>query len=165
MRFQIGWIERREVMEIKQSRMLCLLIGLYTLISCRLYQNRNREEQQSSSSDRMYMMQRQQQQQWNYDSLSRYSLFWSDSSFRFHPDSGLIGEQGQLVMLESNVNTGIKNGLSSQISESSVQTELKSSTEKRSTWAIPNLWLITLIGATILLLGWKFGKFFKTFLP
>ncbi len=141
-----------------------IMASIYVLSSCKLYQSKNREEQQSSSSDRMYIMQRQQQQQWNYDSLSRYWLFWSDSSFRFHPDSGLTGQHGKLVMLESKINTHIKNGLSSHSSNRSVQTELKSSKDKRRSWAIPNLWLITLVGATVLLLGWKFRKFFKTFL-
>ena len=144
---------------------MLLVVVCSCLGSCKLYQSRDKESQWSKSDMLLHQKLVDLQYSLQHDSQSRYWLFWSDSSFRFHPETGLVGQQGQLVMLESKVNTGVKNGLSSMSSDRSTQTELKSSTDKRSTWAIPNLWLITLIGTTGLLLGWIFRKFFKTFLP
>ncbi|MEI2274326.1 hypothetical protein OHD16_19415 [Sphingobacterium sp. ML3W] len=145
----------------------CLLfvIACSYLGSCRLYQSRDKESWLSKSDMAQHHKQIELQYGVQHDSQSRYWLFWSDSNFRFHPDSGLIGQHGQLVMLESKVNTGVKNELSSQSSDRRFQTELKSSIDKRRSRAIPNLWLITLLGAIVLLFGWKFRKFFKTFLP
>lgn len=164
MHFQTGWTERREVMEIKQGRMLCLLIGLIVLVSCRLYQNKNREQKQSSSSDRVYMIQRRQQQQWNRDSLSRYWYFWTDSNFRFHPDSGLTGQRGRLFMQESKSNMMASKSLSTNVNELSAEKVQKSTADKRRSLSAPDLWFIGLI-VILLSMGWKFRKFFKTFLP
>jgi len=144
---------------------LLLVIACSCLGSCKLYQSREKESQWSKSDMLQHQKQVDLQYRLQHDSQSRYWLFWSDSSFRFHPDSGLTGQRGRLFMQEFKVNTGVKNELSSKSSDRSMQTTLKLSTDKRSTWAIPNLWLITLIGTTILLLGWKFREFFKTFLP
>ncbi|MGE8429476.1 MAG: hypothetical protein ACN6O7_16460, partial [Sphingobacterium sp.] len=87
----------------------------------------------------------------------------TDSNFRFHPDSGLIGQRGQLAMLESKVNTSAKNKLSTNSSDSFLQTQHKFSTEKRSAWAVPDLWLIGSVFLAVAI-AWKFRKFFKTFL-
>ncbi|WP_146190976.1 MULTISPECIES: hypothetical protein [Sphingobacterium] len=152
-------------MEIKRIKILCVSIGLLILISCKLYEHKKRDKREEVEIDWQHTELRQRLYTFRQDTLSRRWYFWTDSSYRFHPDSGFIGQQGKLVMLESKVTTRLKSGLSSQASERNVQTELRSSRDKRSTWTIPNLWLITFIGATVLLLGWRFRKFFKTFLP
>lgn len=82
--------------KIMNYRLIYIII-LMCLSSCKLYQQKDKAELQSSRSgwqwnefaQRWYILQR--------DSLSRSWYFWSDSSFRFHPDSGLAAEAGGTV--------------------------------------------------------------------
>jgi len=97
------------------------------------------------------------------DSQSRYWYFWTDGGFRFHPDSGLIGQGGQLAMLESKVKTSTKNELSTNSSDNLQQTQHKLSTEKSTAWAVPDLLLIGFFLAAIAIV-WKFRFFLKTLL-
>ncbi|MBB1646816.1 hypothetical protein A9970_22970 [Sphingobacterium sp. UME9] len=66
-------------------------------------------------------------------------------------------------MLESKVNTGTKNKLSINSSDSFLQTQHKLNTEKRSAWGVLDLWLIGFFLVTVAI-AWKFRNFFKTFL-
>ncbi|MDR0265374.1 MAG: hypothetical protein LBJ04_19315 [Sphingobacterium sp.] len=97
------------------------------------------------------------------DSQSRYWYFWTDGGFRFHPDSGLIGQGGQLAMLESKVKTSAKNELSTNSSDNRQQTKYKLRSDKRSAWQVPNLWLVGFVLAAVTI-AWKFRFFLKTLL-
>ncbi|WP_346084953.1 hypothetical protein [Sphingobacterium ginsenosidimutans] len=140
------------------------MAALYVLGSCKLYQQKNREELKSSCvlvqkeelAQRWYSLQR--------DSLSRSWYFWTDSSFRFHPDSGLIGQRGRLFMQESKSNRMTNKSLSTNVNALSAQKAQKSTTDKRRSMSTPDLWFIGLL-VILLCMGWKFRKFFKTFLP
>lgn len=136
---------------------------LFSLSSCKLYQSRNKEYQQEEQMQSNYHQQVDVLFRGLKDSQSRYWFFWTDSSFRFHPDSGLVGQSGQLAMLESKVNASAKNQVSTKSSESFMQTQHKGSTDKRSAWAVPSLWLIGFVLAAVIVV-WKFRFFFKTFL-
>lgn len=143
-------------------RLFCLIVSLF-LFSCKLYQSRMKEDQRREQMQSHYKHQVDVVYRELKDSQSRHWLFWTDSSFRFHPDSGLVGQSGQLAMLESKVIASAKNQVSTKSSESSMQTQHKGSTDKRSAWAVPSLWLIGFVLAAVIIV-WKFRLFFKTFL-
>lgn len=144
------------------KRLLFFIVFLF-LCSCKLYQSRKKEDLREEQIWSNYNQQVDVLYSSLKDSLSRYWLFWTDSNFSFHPDSGLIAQRGQLAMLESRVNTTAKNKLSTNSSDSFLRTQHKLSTEKRSAWAVPDLWLIGLVFLAVAI-AWKFRKFFKTFL-
>lgn len=95
---------------------------LLSLSACRIFQPPGREsrvlknqlEQQSRQLDLQYVMRR--------DSQSGYWLFWSDSTFRFHPDSGLTARSGKLLRHESQVSAHMQNKASTGVSKVSLQT-------------------------------------------
>jgi len=138
-------------------------IGLLLLGSCKLYQQKNREESLSSASEWQRDELVRQWQRSQQDSLSRYWLFWSDSSFRFHPDSGLLGHSGKLLLLESKVTAKAEKKLAAKVSEQHQQRLQKSTTDKRRTWTTPARWLIVLIGLSFVFIAAKFKKYFKAF--
>jgi len=131
------------------------------LYSCKLYQSELKEAQREEQTQSNYKQQLDIWYRGLSDSQSRYWLFWTDSSFRFHPDSGLIGQKGQLAMLESQVRISAKQEASTKSSASRIQMLKQQSTEKWSAWAVPNLWLIGLL-LVAFALAWKFRNFFKT---
>lgn len=143
------------------KRLLFFIVFLF-FCSCKLYQSRKKEDRREEQIRSNY----NQQVDFLYsrlkDSQSRYWLFWTDSNFSFHPDSGLIGQSGQLAMLESKVKTSAKNEHSTNSSDSYMQTQHVLSTDKRSAWVVPKLWLIGFVLVAVAI-AWKFRKFFKTF--
>ncbi|MCS4163769.1 MULTISPECIES: hypothetical protein [unclassified Sphingobacterium] len=144
------------------KRLLFFIVFLF-FCSCKLYRNRGKEDQREERIQSHYKRQVDVVYKELKDSQSRYWHFWTNSSFRFHPDSGLIGQNGQLAMLESKVNTRAKNELSTSSSDSYMQTKYVLSTDKRSAWAVPKLWLIGFVLVAVAI-TWKFRNFFKTFL-
>lgn len=88
-------------MEIKQGRMLCLLFGLFALISCKIYENKKRDKQQETEVEWQHLEQHQRQYRFQQDTLSRLWYFWTDSAFRFHADSGLFAQSGSVLVQES----------------------------------------------------------------
>jgi len=144
------------------KRSLFLIVFLF-LCSCKLYQSRKKEDQREERIRSNYNQQADFLHSTLKYSQSRYWLFWTDSNFRFHPDSGLIGHSGKLAMLESKVNTTTKNKLSTNSSDSFLQTKNKLSTDKRSAWVVPKFLLIGLVFVAIAIV-WKFRYFFKTLL-
>ncbi|UQA73979.1 hypothetical protein K2F45_19500 [Sphingobacterium siyangense] len=144
------------------KRLLFFIVFLF-FSSCKLYQSGKKEDHREERIRSNYNQQADVLYSRLKDSQSRYWLFWTDSNFSFHPDSGLIGHRGQLAMLESKVNTGTKNKLSINSSDSFLQTQHKLNTEKRSAWGGLDLWLIGFFLVTVAI-AWKFRNFFKTFL-
>ncbi|MDR6734491.1 hypothetical protein [Sphingobacterium sp. 2149] len=144
----------------KRGRFLMIFPLLY---SCKLYQSELKEAQREEQTQSNYKQQLDIWYRGLSDSQSRYWLFWTDSSFRFHPDSGLIGQKGQLAMLESQVRISAKQEASTKSSASRIQMLKQQSTEKWSAWAALNLRIIGLL-LVAFALAWKFRNFFKTFL-
>lgn len=57
------------------------------------------------------------------DSLFRTWYVWTDSVFRFHPDSGLIGRAGGLIAQESSTSTTQKKQIAADVLTESVQSD------------------------------------------
>jgi len=57
------------------------------------------------------------------DSLFRTWYVWTDSAFRFHPDSGLIGWAGGLIAQESSTSTTQKNQMAADVLAESSQSD------------------------------------------
>ena len=150
-------------METYMYKRLLFSIVFLLFCSCKLYQSERKEALREEQTQSKYKQQLDIWYSGQRDSQSRYWLFLTDSNFRFHPDSGLIGHSGQLAMMESKVNTSTKNKLSTNSSDSRVKTLQQRSTEKWSAWVVPNLWLIEFF-LVIVAIAWKFRNFFKTFL-
>lgn len=144
----------------KRGRFLMIFPLLY---SCKLYQSERKEAQWQEQTQSNYKQQLDIWYSGLSDSQSRYWLFWTDSSFRFHPDSGLFGRNGQLAMLESNVITSESMEISTNSSNSHTQRLHEASSEKSNVWAAFNLWIIVFVLVAVLI-GWMFRNFFKTFL-
>ncbi|WP_418359741.1 hypothetical protein [Sphingobacterium detergens] len=60
------------------------------------------------------------------DSLFRTWYVWTDSGFRFHPDSGLIGRAGGLIAQESRKSTTQKNQFAADVAEESSRSDTES---------------------------------------
>lgn len=60
------------------------------------------------------------------DSLFRTWYVWTDSGFRFHPDSGLIGRAGGLIAQESRKSTPQKNQFAADVAEESSRSDTES---------------------------------------
>lgn len=84
---------------------LCQMISygglLSLLISCKIYENKKYQKQQETDKRRQYTEQLQRLYSDHQDTLSRLWYFWTDSAFRFYPDSGLSARSGGLVLHES----------------------------------------------------------------
>jgi hypothetical protein len=150
MLFQIGWIERGKVMcKIINYRLIYTII-LMCLSSCKLYQQNDKAELQSSRSDWQWNEFAQQWYTLQRDSLSRSWYFWSDSSFSFHPDSGLAAEAGALWMQESKTRANTQHQKMVTATKSSIQNgyhikQTKSSSLNANYWWFVLLLLIPLI--------------------
>ena len=150
-------------METYMYKRLLFSIVFLLFCSCKLYQSERKEALREEQTQSKYKQQLDIWYSGQRDSQSRHWLFLTDSSFRFHPDSGLIGQKGQFAMLESQVKISNKQEASTNSSASRVKTLQQRSTEKWSAWVVPNLWLIGFF-LVIVAIAWKFRNFFKTFL-
>ncbi|MFU1855688.1 hypothetical protein ACK8HY_01595 [Sphingobacterium sp. NGMCC 1.201703] len=120
--------------------------------ACQIFQPRVREsrvlnnkiEQQSNQLDLHFVMRR--------DSQSGYWLFWSDSTFRFHPDSGLVAKSGMLLNHQARVSTHVQNEASTAVNNINVQTLDTEKKEKRSLFSASSKWLLGLFLLMILVL-------------
>ena len=148
-------------METYMYKRLFFSIVFLLFCSCKLYQSERKEALREEQTQSKYKQQLDIWYSGQRDSQSRHWLFLTDSSFRFHPDSGLIGQKGQLAMLESQVKISNKQEASTNSIASRVKTLQQQSTEKWGAWAFPNLWLIGLL-LVAFALAWKFRNFFKT---
>ncbi|WP_343570333.1 hypothetical protein [Sphingobacterium sp.] len=150
-------------MTTKRTALLFFLSALLMQVSCKLYQQRDKEEKHlvkglwkhNEQANLLYYLRR--------DSFTRYWYFSSDSSFRFHPDSGLIGKGGELLMQQSTVKTNLKNSTSATVNDTSWGTAQKSKSDHHRTLSIPQFWRIGIVA--VLLFGcWKLRWYVKIFL-
>ncbi|MDR3008238.1 MAG: hypothetical protein LBV59_09915 [Sphingobacterium sp.] len=150
-------------MGTKRTALLFLLSTLLIQVSCKLYQQQDREEQHLVKGLWKHNEQINLLYNLRKDSFSHYWYFSSDSSFRFHPDSGLMGKGGELLMQQSGAKTSLKSSTSATVNDTSWRTAQKSKSDRRSRLSIPQLWLIGFIA--VLLFGcWKLRWFVKRFL-
>ncbi|WP_394676136.1 hypothetical protein [uncultured Sphingobacterium sp.] len=150
-------------MRTKRTDLLFLLCTLLMPVSCKLYQQQDREEQHLVKGLWKHNEQTNLVYNLRKDSFSRYWYFSSDSSFRFHPDSGLIGKGGELLMQQSGGKTSLKNSISTTVNDTSFKTAQKSTSDHHHNLSILQLWLIGFIA--VLLFGcWKLRWFIKRFL-
>ena len=139
---------------MKERSLVLSLLLLLSLTSCRLFQHRSQEGQEVASSFNQYRQQRNLLYNTQWDSLSRYWYFWTDSSFRFHPDSGLYGKAGTLLLQESSVNSQGQQRQSVTTAEAVAQTKASRKKEADSTWGLGKWGLILLVLAVVYVL-WK----------
>lgn len=139
---------------------LLFALSMTVVNACKVYQNRSRDEQQSFRADRLHLQHRQRQQEWQRDSVSRYWLFWSDSLFRFHPETGLSGTAGTVLMQESRQSTQMLNKIVDSRQELEAQSTQKSKREKSNWERLTTLWGAGLI-LLLIFIGWHYRKFFK----
>ena len=139
---------------MKERSLVLSLLLLLSLTSCRLFQHRSQEGQEAASSFSQYRQQRNLLYNTQWDSLSRYWYFWTDSSFRFHPDSGLYGKAGTLLLQESSVNSQGQQRQSVTTAEAVAQTKASRKKEADSTWGLGKWGLILLVLAVVYVL-WK----------
>lgn len=134
------------------------IIGLMCLSSCKLYQQKDKAELQSSRSEWQWNEFAQQWYMLQRDSLSRSWYFSSDSSFRFHPDSGLAAEAGALWIQESKarVNTQHQNKIAA--TKSLAQNGHRIKQTKSSFLNVNYWWFVLLLLIPIVLLWNKIKK-------
>lgn len=150
-------------MTTKRITLLFFLSALLMQVSCKLYQQKDREEQHLVKGLWTYNAQANLLYNLRRDSFSRCWYFSSDSSFRFHPDSGLIGKGGELLVQQSGVKTSLKNSTSATVNDTNWKTAQKSKSDHHRTLSIPQLWLIGFVA--VLLFGcWKLRWFVERFL-
>ena len=111
-------------MEKKLGCLLVSVIGLMVISACHTAKQKRSEEQHTSIKrmngqvvDFSYKKQ---------DSLFRTWYVWTDSGFRFHPDSGLIGRAGGLIAQESRKSTTQKNQFAADVAEESSRSDTES---------------------------------------
>ncbi|PUV21727.1 hypothetical protein [Sphingobacterium athyrii] len=157
MHFQIGWIERGKIMNCR----LIYTIGLMCLSSCKLYQQEDRAELQSSRNEwqwnefaqRWYTLQR--------DCLSRSWYFSSDSGFRFHPDSGLTAETGELWIQESKTRINTQHQNMTAAIKGSAQNGYRTKQTKNSSLDANYWWFVLLLLIPVVLLWNKIRKLYS----
>jgi len=111
-------------MEKKLGCLLVSVIGLMVISACHTVKQK-RSEGQHTSIKRM----NGQVVDFSYkkqDSLFRTWYVWTDSGFRFHPDSGLIGRAGGLIAQESRKSTRQKNQFAADVAEESSRSDTES---------------------------------------
>ncbi|WP_233789207.1 hypothetical protein [Sphingobacterium sp. HMA12] len=135
---------------------MSILIGLLTLTSCKIYENKQRDKRKEFEMDWQHLQQRQRQYTFRKDTLSRLWYFWTDSAFRFHPDSGLFAQSGSLLgqELQGSISTQSRDR-----SETDEQGRLKASKQQRNSKKLLSaeyLWPFGFV--LVLFLLWKWFR-------
>lgn len=89
--------------------LFCLLVIIVVVISCSVFQGKKQLEEKSTKIYRQYEQQNLQFHQKQQDSLSSYWYFSTDSTFSFHPDSGLWARGGKIFAHQSNIKRAEEN--------------------------------------------------------
>ncbi len=144
-------------MEIKPTCILSILIGLLTLTSCKIYENKQRDKQEEAELEWQNLEQRQRLYTFRQDTLSRSWYFWTDSTFRFHPDSGLFAQSGRLLGHES---TGSRSRHLQDLTrknEQGKQLETRHEKSRNTLLSTKYLWSVGFV--LILFLLWRRSRF------
>lgn len=137
---------------------LIFTIMLMCLSSCKLYQQKDKDELQSSHSEWQWNDFAQQWYTLQRDSLSRSWYFSSDSSFRFHPDSGLIAGAGALWIQESKTGTNTQHQNMIAATKSLAQNKHRIKQTKSSSLNTNYWWFVLLLLIPLILLWNKIKK-------
>jgi len=140
-------------MEIKRIKILCVSIGLLILISCKLYEHKKRDKREEVEIDWQHTELRQRLYTFRQDTLSRRWYFWTDSAFRFHPDSGLLAQSGILLGQESKRNIDKQMQDLTTKSKQGKQKEVKQ--QRNSNKLTPGAYFWPVCTVIVLLLIWR----------
>jgi len=144
-------------MEIKRTYILSIYIVLLTMTSCKIYENRKRDKQEKAELEWQSLEQRQWLYTFRQDTLSRRWYFWTDSTFRFHPDSGLFAQSGSLLGQES---TGSKSRYMQDFTrknEQGKQQETRNEKSRNTVLSAKSLWTVGFVLIPFLL--WRWSRF------
>jgi len=143
-------------MEIKQGPMLCLLFGLFALISCKIYENRKHDKREETARAWQHLELRQRLYTFRQDTLSRLWYFWTDSAFRFHADSGLFAQSGSVLWQETG---GSSSKEMQDVDIKNDQGKQKDNKQERSSNKMLSATYFWLVGfALVLLLLWRWTR-------
>lgn len=136
--------------------MLCLLFGLFALISCKIYENRKHDKREETVRAWQHLELRQRRYTFQQDTLSRLWYFWTDSAFRFHADSGLFAQSGSVLWQETGGSS------SKEMHDVDIKNELrkqKDNKQERSSNKMLSATYFWLAGfALVLLLLWRWTR-------
>lgn len=126
------------------------------LISCKSYHNKERTTDEETQIEWQHLRQRQRRYAFRQDTSSHLWYFWTDSAFRFHPDSGLFAQAGSLFVQGT---TGSSRKQMQDLTQAheqgkQIMTQQESSISKKR--SAPYLWLVGL--AIFLLIGWQWSR-------
>lgn len=144
-------------MEIKRTRILSILVGVFTLASCKIYENKKRDKREEFEMDWQHLQQRQRLYTFRQDTLSRLWYFWTDSAFRFHADSGLFAQSGTVFVQESEGRRSKQLQQRTQKNQQGKQVETRY--DKSSNRIIAHTYLWPLIVVLVLFLLWRWNRF------
>jgi len=147
-------------MEIKRTHILSIYIVLLTMTSCKIYENRKRDKQEEAELEWQSLEQRQQLYTFRQDTLSRSWYFWTDSTFRFHPDSGLFAQSGRLLGHES---TGSRSRHLQNLTRKNEQGKQKETERERSSKKQPfiaKFWFVGVVLALLFVWRWSRSRLF-----
>ncbi|WP_437918769.1 hypothetical protein [Sphingobacterium sp. LRF_L2] len=80
---------------------ITITLIILLLLSCRTYKEKVQQESRSNALTEESKTVQHTYQWMQKDSLNRRWFFWTDTSFTYHPDSGLRAASGHLWMEES----------------------------------------------------------------
>jgi len=129
---------------------------LSLLISCKIYENKKYQKQQETDTRRQYTEQLQRLYSDHQDTLSHLWYFWTDSAFRFSPDSGLSARSGGLVWHESAKRVRKQVLELTEKSEQENQEQINIEKGGRQLLAVQQVWIIGF--ALLLFLLWRWYR-------
>lgn len=139
---------------------LCQVIfcgGLLSLpVSCKIYESKKYQKQQETDTHRQYTEQLQRLYSDHQDTLSRVWYFWTDSAFRFYPDSGLSARSGGLLVHESAKRVRKQVLELTEKSEQENQKQINHEKNGSQMLAVQQVWIIGL--ALLLFLLWRWYR-------
>lgn len=144
-------------MEIKGTAILIILIGLISLTSCKIYENKKRDKREEFEVNWQNSEQSQRLYNFRQDTLSRSWYFWTDSAFRFHPDSGLFAQSGSLLGQESTGSTSRHMQDFTRKNEQGKQKETRHEKSRNTVLSAKSLWTVGFV--LILFLLWRRSRF------
>lgn len=135
---------------------MIIFIGLIPLTSCKIYENKKRDKREEFEVNWQNSEQRQRLYTFRQDTFSRLWYFWTDSAFRFHPDSGLIAQSGSLLGQESGGRINKHMEDMAEINEQGKQKETKHEWRIKKVLSAELFWSVSCV--LVLLVLWRWGR-------
>jgi len=140
-------------MEIKRTHILSIHVVLLTMTSCKIYENK----QEEAELEWQNLEQRQQLYTFRQDTISRSWYFWTDSTFRFHPDSGLFAQSGRLLGQVSARSIRKQMQDLTRKNEQGKQQKTRHEKSRNTVLSAKSLWTVGFV--LILFLLWRWSRF------